>query len=109
MTLEHPVIGKLRPYRDLDTGFDQFDWDGGIHGLAKVENAQLHLLSIHADKPGTGQFRHFMNECKAAYKSVRVWSVWSAHLRIILRRYGFTEGVDVDKFGAFHEVWDWET
>lgn len=111
MSANYPVIGETRPYGTAElhlTGFEQFEWSGGVGGLAKVQKDELHLLAIHADKPNTGQFRVFMRECKEAYPFIRVWSVWSANLRVILVRYGFVEGVDTDQFGIFHDVWDWK-
>lgn len=105
----HPVIGELRPYRsELETGFERFEWSGGVEGLAKVEGNQLHLLAVYSETPGTGEFRRFMIECMAAYSFIRVWSVWSDRLRTILQRHGFVEGKDVDQFGDWHDVWDWK-
>jgi hypothetical protein len=104
-----PVIGRLRPCRTYLTGFGEYRSPTGIHGLAKadLQKKELQLLVVMATRPGTGQFREFMTQCKTAYDHIRFWDVFARQLVNCLPRYGFERGWDLDPEGKKAEVWDW--
>lgn len=108
--MNHPVIGELRPNRfagPQESPFFEFSSSVGIHGLAYVEDGELHILGVAAVTEGIGQLRLFIERCKEHYGFIRIWCVLEPKMREILPRYGFIEGRDVDRFGTFQEVWDW--
>lgn len=71
------------------TPMERFESEYGIQGQSWVEGRDLNLLTVLASKPGTGQFRQFIEACKAEYDSVGVWLVMNRDLGKVLRRYGF--------------------
>lgn len=108
----YPVIGPLLVNQaDVapSSGFLRFNAPCGVHGLALVQDRDIHLLAVAAVTPGVGQFRNFVNQCKRHYAFIRLWAVMDANLRLTLDRYGFLQGHDVDRFGVMQEVWDWTT
>lgn len=87
-----PMMGKtmLCPFSQLlETGYYRFHAYCGVGGLAKEVKEELHILAIHADDPGTGQFRKFIQLAKKNYKSIYVWEVWNSTLERTLMRYEF--------------------
>lgn len=111
----HPVIGALRPYRlaaevlgeGAITGFELFESDTGVGGLAKVNGSELHILALHSNIEGVGQFRDFIAKCQQHYQFIRLWTIMNELLPSILARYGFVSGHDVDQFGQMQSVLDW--
>ncbi len=80
----------------LNTGFERFNSPTGINGLVRVEGGQLEILAVDATKPGTGQFRKFMKQCKQEYEAIIVWEVWNKGLEQVLVRYGFTPHAGIE-------------
>lgn len=90
-TYTSDAIGKI-----LGTGYNRFSTDHGIKGLAKVNHTRLDLLAIVASRPGTGQFRDFIEDAKKHFDEIVVWEVWNKNLEATLLRYGFGKEVDTD-------------
>lgn len=82
----------------LGTGYLRFYSTTGVHGLAKIVGvAELHVLAVQAVTPGTGQFRKFIDLCKAEFQTVYVWELWTDELGPVLTRYGFKPCTTVEK------------
>lgn len=74
----------------LNIGFSRFTAPTGIEGLSKwISVSRLELLAVAATKPGTGQFRAFITECKKCFDEIVIWEVWNQDLIPVLLRYGF--------------------
>lgn len=69
--------------------FDRYFSPTGINGLAKENGKRLDILVVDATKPGTGQLRAFIDQCKREYEVIIIWEVWNDMLVEILQRYGF--------------------
>lgn len=86
------MMGKTSPDpmgELLGTGYQRFQAHCGINGLAKDDAEHLEVLAVDANKPGTGQFRKFIELAKKNYRCVTIWEVWNDDLRNALSRYGF--------------------
>lgn len=86
---------------------DCFESEHGIHGQAWVEGTRLHILSVIATNPGTGQLRRFIKACKTEYSHVYVWEIMNPELGRILRRYGFTKARRVEPDGEVLTGYKW--
>jgi len=87
--VRNPLIDFLGELIGHSRKIDCFESETGIHGQSWVIGQHLHLLSVLATEPGTGQFRRFMEACKAEYSTISVWHIMNPDLRVMLRRYGF--------------------
>jgi len=85
-----------------------FESPSGIHGQAWTEGRNLHLLSVLATEPGTGQFRCFIEACKAEYDSVSVWVIFNPDLAGILRKYGFRRARKTESGGEVLTGYRWQ-
>lgn len=76
----------------LQTGFDEFDTNCDVKGLASEspDGLRLDILTVVAESPGVGQFRTFMQLAKEKYKSISFLYVENPILRDALVRYGFS-------------------
>lgn len=75
----------------LQTGFQEFETPMcGVGGLAKEYDRTIEILAVHASQPGTGQFRHFIDELKDSFDTIFILEVWNPDLQKTLKRYGFT-------------------
>jgi hypothetical protein len=83
----------------LKTGYMRFESLSGVAGLAKVKDGDLHLLAVHADVEGIGQFRNFINRAKQHFDVIYVWEIWNVWLGAVLKRYGFGNCVMVERDG----------
>lgn len=86
------VLGPLLPdpaSTILGTGYSRFESPSGLRGLAKVHGRRLDLLVVDASRPGTGQFRAFIDAAKREFDMIYLWEVWNPALDLILQRYGF--------------------
>lgn len=86
------VLGSTHPDpigRMLGHDFDRFYSPTGINGLAKEDGDRVDILAVDATKPGTGQFRAFIDQCKLEYETIVILEVWNDWLIEVLRRYGF--------------------
>jgi len=104
-----PVIGAFLPYRTLihlPTRFKHFNNDK-IAGLAYVDDDHIEILAIMAQKPGTGQFREFIQQLKEHYSTIRFWVMLNDTLAAKLAEYGFMRGKDLDEYGEFTDCMDW--
>ncbi len=91
----------------LNTGYDRFESETGIHGLAKSEENRLDILAVVAMEEGTGQFREFIKQCKAEYTTVCIWEVWNPQLQEVLPRYGFQRTTEFQVDEVTHG-WRWD-
>lgn len=82
--IEPDIIGEY-----LKTGYCRFRSPIGINGLAREQGPLLEILAVVANKPGTGQFRTFIERCKQEYETVTVWEDWNPIVGEALKRYGF--------------------
>src|ERR1700735_1995314 len=85
--------------RFLGTDVERFESEHGIHGQSWVLGRDLHLLTVVATDPGTGQLRRFLEACKDEYESVSVWHIMNPVLAGILKRYGFKRAKKVEPDG----------
>lgn len=88
------------------TGFERFHSSCGIEGLAKVRDHELDLLAVIANKPGSGEFRTFINNCKAAYNRIALWHVHNPILEQMLKNYGFQPVTEFER-GEKVIKWQW--
>lgn len=88
------IIGEM-----MHTGYHNYLHKSGIHGLYRERGATLDLLVVHAQRPGTGQFRAFIAACQAVYPVICVWQIWNPGLPAMLTRYGFVPARHVERDG----------
>lgn len=81
----------------LGSDYMQFRTAHGIDGLAKVAGLNLDLLFVGAEKPGTGQFRAFIQDAKLRFSKIDIWDIWSPALEKTLERYGFAPCTRADR------------
>lgn len=73
----------------IRTGYDEFIHKSGCVGLARLTPTQLEILAVHATKPGTGQFRAFIESAKERFGQITFWNLMNPKLEQTLSRYGF--------------------
>lgn len=99
----HPnLIGQL-----LSTGYDEFHSPTGVNGLFKLDGATLHLLAVIATTPGVGQFRDFIQGCKAQFHTIYIWEIMNPVLNTILKKYDFWPCAIIQD-GEHLNGWKWE-
>ena len=72
--------GPLAEYQKFNSPLD-------VDGLAKVENGELHILTVISHKRGC--FRDFIAQSKQEFPRIYLWEVWNPTLPPVLQRYGF--------------------
>lgn len=92
----------------LNSTFEAFTHVSGCDGLARMNPVQLEILAIHAGKPGTGQFRTFIDSAKARFTTIIFMEVRNRQLAGMLFRYGFRPGTGYEFDGAETEIWLWK-
>jgi hypothetical protein len=88
------IVGEM-----THTGYNNYCHESGVHGLYRERGDTLDLLVVHAQQPGTGQFRAFIAACKAVYPVICVWQIWNDNLPAILARYGFIPARNIERDG----------
>lgn len=89
----------------LGTGYMRFTTDIGIDGLAKINGDRLDVLAVHAETPGKGQFRKFIEECKNNFREICVWEDFNPIVGVALKRYGFEPTMEVEFGGVIVDGW----
>lgn len=84
------MLGKTTP-----TNLERFESETGIHGQLWRKGRNVNLLTVMATEPGSGQFRRFIEACKAEYDCIGVWMIFNRDLASVLRRYGFKQATCV--------------
>jgi hypothetical protein len=104
------LLGPLTPFlQDLGTGYQQFESDCGVGGLAKINGDRLDLLAFRARQPGSGQFREFIRRAKEEFSVICIWEIWNPEVEPMLQRYGFKPGeTDTDSDGSTMTGWRWQ-
>lgn len=92
----------------LGTGFQRFASPCGVFGLAKEQGKRLDVLAVLAERPGTGQFRGFVEQCKQEYSFVYFWEVLNPMLLRCLERYDFALVFELTPHGELNRAWKWE-
>lgn len=103
------ILGQTSPDpvgEMFGTGYQRFQRPDGLNGLAKESGSRLDVLAVVASKPGTGQFRTFIEEAKAAYGEVYVWEDWNPVVSAAMERYGFTRTQQIEE-GELCTGWMW--
>lgn len=103
-----PVIGRLSMWSGafVDSKFKMFN-TGNIDGLAWVNGSAIEFLAVASRLSGKGYFRKFIEDLKQHYTVIRLWAIMNPDLEVILTRYGFVSGFDVDEYGEIVDVMDW--
>lgn len=86
------VLGIMEPdpiSMELGTGYLRFHSPCGVRGLAKENKGRLDILAVESQTPGTGEFKAFIEGCKAQYSIICVWLTWNPLVGPILERWGF--------------------
>jgi hypothetical protein len=92
----------------LGTGYSKFAHSSGIEGLCKSNGDRLDILALHADVPGTGQFRVFIGEAKKTYRTICIWEIWNTWLEPVLDRYGFSPETEITSWGESVSGMRWD-
>lgn len=107
----HPFLGLVLPDpigQILGTGYWRFQNTSGIGGLAKWTEDRLDILAVHADAPGTGQFRRFIADAKLHWSTICIWEDWNPMLGPALKRYGFSPETEIEPHGGSVSGWRWD-
>ena len=91
----------------LGTGYMRFTTSFGLAGLAKATGDRLDVLAVDAARPGTGQFRRFIDAAKQSFSTVAVWEDWNPILAPALERYGFHPATHAEDDGEILTGWEW--
>lgn len=73
----------------LCSPYQNFRSTTGCHGLARIDGGTLEILAVSASKPGRGQCREFVAQCRKEFGIVIVLHVDSPVLKEALKRWGF--------------------
>lgn len=103
-----PLLAMLTQILPGARVVDCFESEHGIHGQAWTEGESLHILSVIAMNPGTGQFHRFMDACKAEHSAIYVWQVMNPDLRRVLRSYGFKKARRTEVDGEMLVGFKWK-
>lgn len=82
-----PVLMGVR----FNTGFSGFRTASSLRGCAKVEPGSgcLQILALIAEKPGRGDWSHFLKQAKELFDEIVVWELWNDDFARALERSGF--------------------
>lgn len=76
-----------------ESGFQRFNQDG-CDGLAWIRELRIDVLAICSQREGRGNFRNFINACKAHHHTVCFWHEINPDLGAILVHYGFEPAME---------------
>lgn len=104
------ILGIISPdpvALELGTGYSKFHSPAGTKGLAKEQGDRLDILAVESQTPGTGQFKSFIEGCKAQYSTVCVWLDWNPEIGQRLSKWGFSR-VREQQLDEVLEGWRWD-
>jgi len=92
----------------LETGFERFVSPTGIEGLARAIGGRLDVLAVINPTPIRGCFGKFIAAAQIEYRTICVFAIDNPIVDQALRRYGFTDDVEIDRFGDTQELLRWD-